>query len=186
MNRSTDQSAGNEHRLLGQSQVGDSEFTWLREYGTTFRISSCYGVSSHLNATAQITDDLVARKLLHSGPSRDSAYCSYLGLPLQEACRCHSNEPQYVRERYPLGIGYGLTDRIDLLFNLFRLSGNMHKRHRKVVNPAFAAQQLRGFLPLFQTIGSRVSPCLFGHCLSITISLPDDQEVERSDSVRGR
>ncbi|KAF9488147.1 cytochrome P450 [Pleurotus eryngii] len=33
-------------------------------------------------------------------------------------------------------------------------SGNVHKRHRKVINPAFVAQQLRSFLLLFQTIGS--------------------------------
>lgn len=42
-NRSIDRLTGNEHRLLGQNQVGDAEFAGLR--GTTLRISSCFGVS---------------------------------------------------------------------------------------------------------------------------------------------
>lgn len=36
-------------------------------------------------------------------------------------------------------------------------SGETHQRHRKVMNPAFTAQQLRGFLPLFQRTASHVS-----------------------------
>ncbi|KAF4590203.1 hypothetical protein EYR40_009398 [Pleurotus pulmonarius] len=35
-------------------------------------------------------------------------------------------------------------------------SGDAHQRHRKVMNPAFTTQQLRGFLPLFQSTASRM------------------------------
>ncbi|KAI0794686.1 cytochrome P450 [Fomes fomentarius] len=34
--------------------------------------------------------------------------------------------------------------------------GAMHQRHRKVMNPAFSAQQLRGFIPLFQRTAHKV------------------------------
>ncbi|KAF4581513.1 hypothetical protein EYR38_002842 [Pleurotus pulmonarius] len=36
-------------------------------------------------------------------------------------------------------------------------AGDVHQRHRKVMNPAFTAQQLRAFLPLFQSTASRMS-----------------------------
>ncbi|KAL4256982.1 hypothetical protein AB1N83_010920 [Pleurotus pulmonarius] len=36
---------GTEHLLLRQAQVGDLEYAWIREYGATFHISSCYGSS---------------------------------------------------------------------------------------------------------------------------------------------
>ncbi|KAF7422500.1 hypothetical protein PC9H_010656 [Pleurotus ostreatus] len=36
-------------------------------------------------------------------------------------------------------------------------SGEVHQRHRKVMNPAFTSQQLRGFLPLFQSTASRMT-----------------------------
>ncbi|KAF4605321.1 hypothetical protein EYR40_004105 [Pleurotus pulmonarius] len=36
-------------------------------------------------------------------------------------------------------------------------SGDTHQRHRKVMNPAFTAQQLRAFLPLFQSTASRMT-----------------------------
>ncbi|KDQ23674.1 hypothetical protein PLEOSDRAFT_1048605, partial [Pleurotus ostreatus PC15] len=36
-------------------------------------------------------------------------------------------------------------------------SGDVHKRHRKVMNPAFRTLELRGFLPLFQGVASRMT-----------------------------
>ncbi|KDQ25697.1 hypothetical protein PLEOSDRAFT_1045333 [Pleurotus ostreatus PC15] len=36
-------------------------------------------------------------------------------------------------------------------------SGEVHQRHRKVMNPAFTSQQLRAFLPLFQSTASRMT-----------------------------
>lgn len=38
----------------------------------------------------------------------------------------------------------------------FSLAGHSHSRHRKVMNPAFSAQQLRSFLPLFRRSASKV------------------------------
>ncbi|KAG9217624.1 hypothetical protein CCMSSC00406_0010165 [Pleurotus cornucopiae] len=114
---------GNEHRLLGQSQVGDSEFAWLREYGTTFRISSCYGRESFFTA-----DPRAIQHIVHTSGYR---------------YKKRADVTQMNRNMFGRGILWA--------------SGNVHKRHRKVVNPAFAAQQSRGFLPLFQTIGSRMT-----------------------------
>ena len=37
-----------------------------------------------------------------------------------------------------------------------RLAGEVHQRHRKIMNPAFSAPQLRSFLTLFQDIGLKV------------------------------
>ncbi|KAI0715286.1 cytochrome P450 [Earliella scabrosa] len=35
-------------------------------------------------------------------------------------------------------------------------AGEAHQRQRKIMNPAFSAAQLRGFLPLFQSIGTKL------------------------------
>lgn len=35
--------------------------------------------------------------------------------------------------------------------------GSVHSRHRKVMNPAFSAPQLRSFLPLFRRSADKVS-----------------------------
>ena len=35
-------------------------------------------------------------------------------------------------------------------------TGTSHQRHRKVMNPAFTAQQLRTFLPLFRRASTKV------------------------------
>ncbi|KAJ8690780.1 hypothetical protein PTI98_012179 [Pleurotus ostreatus] len=97
---------GNEHRLLGQSQVGDSEFAWLREYA----------------------DPRAIQHIIHTSGYR---------------YKKRADVTQMNRNMFGRGILWA--------------SGNVHKRHRKVVNPAFAAQQLRGFLPIFQTVGSRMT-----------------------------
>ena len=40
------------------------------------------------------------------------------------------------------------------------MTGSMHQRHRKVMNPAFSAQQLRTFIPLFQQTAVKVRSIL--------------------------
>ena len=45
------------------------------------------------------------------------------------------------------GLGFTITDTDESPFT----AGSMHQRHRKVMSPAFSVQQLRTFIPLFQS-----------------------------------
>ena len=86
-----------------------------------------------------------------------AAHLSEIGLPLPE-----ENLVQ------PLGIPFDRSGthpraRHVLLSPTFPFSdshvpaGEVHQRHRKIMNPAFSAARLRSFLPLFQRIASKVS-----------------------------
>ncbi|KAF9027337.1 hypothetical protein BDZ89DRAFT_1039571 [Hymenopellis radicata] len=44
---------GHEKTLLAQDQVGDAEFSWFREYGSTLRIKDCFGVNRLMTADAK-------------------------------------------------------------------------------------------------------------------------------------
>ena len=46
------------------------------------------------------------------------------------------------------------------LLTFVPVTGSMHQRHRKVMNPAFSAQQLRTFVPLFQQTAVKVRSVL--------------------------
>ncbi|KAL0955332.1 hypothetical protein HGRIS_004215 [Hohenbuehelia grisea] len=59
----------------------------------------------------------------------------------------HFRKPSDVIETTSLLLGRGILS----------VEGQTHQRHRKVMNPAFTAQQLRTFLPLFQRSASRLT-----------------------------
>ncbi len=49
---------GNELQIRGQAEVGDLDFAWSREYGATFKISACWGVSHIICPLIHVEKDL--------------------------------------------------------------------------------------------------------------------------------
>ncbi|KAL4255425.1 cytochrome P450 family protein [Pleurotus pulmonarius] len=115
---------GNEQDILRQSEVGNIESRWIREYGTTFKISSCYG-----RAGIFTVDPRAIQHIFQTAGYRYSR---------------RADSTQMNRNMFGRSI-------------LSASSSEVHQRHRKVMNPVFTAQQLRGFLPVFQTVASRMT-----------------------------
>ncbi|RPD59127.1 cytochrome P450 [Lentinus tigrinus ALCF2SS1-7] len=57
---------------------------------------------------------------------------------------------------YPKRIDMNTLTFLQLGPGILWAEGSMHQRHRKVMNPAFSAQQLRTFIPLFQRTAAKV------------------------------
>ncbi|KAJ8494561.1 hypothetical protein ONZ45_g13198 [Pleurotus djamor] len=114
---------GHEFAMRYQDQVGDLDFAWVREYGATFAIKSCWGRTSIMTA-----DPKALQHIFHASGYR------------------YPKRPDLVQmNRNLMGRGILAT------------AGDEHQRHRKVMNPAFTAQQLKAFLPLFQKTASNLS-----------------------------
>ncbi|KAF4593473.1 hypothetical protein EYR38_009188 [Pleurotus pulmonarius] len=115
---------GNEQDILRQSEVGNIESRWIREYGTTFKISSCYR-----RAGIFTVDPRAIQHIFQTAGYRYSR---------------RADTTQMNRNMFGRSI-------------LSASPSEVHQRHRKVMNPVFTAQQLRGFLPVFQTVASRMT-----------------------------
>ncbi|KAJ8475067.1 hypothetical protein ONZ45_g15739 [Pleurotus djamor] len=114
---------GNEYEIRNAAQVGDLDFAWVREFGPTFSVKSCWGRTNVLTA-----DPRALQHIFHA-----SGY------------------------RYPKPAEVNQATRNIMGPGIVWASGETHQRHRKVMNPAFTAQQLRGFLPLFQRTASHLT-----------------------------
>ncbi|RPD57242.1 cytochrome P450 [Lentinus tigrinus ALCF2SS1-7] len=57
---------------------------------------------------------------------------------------------------YPKRVDVNTLTLLQLGPGILWAEGSMHQRHRKVMNPAFSAQQLRTFVPLFQRTAAKV------------------------------
>ncbi|KAI0701147.1 cytochrome P450 [Cerioporus squamosus] len=57
---------------------------------------------------------------------------------------------------YPKRIDMNTLTLLQLGPGILWAEGSMHQRHRKVMNPAFSAQQLRTFIPLFQRTATKL------------------------------
>ncbi|KAJ8509305.1 hypothetical protein ONZ45_g8509 [Pleurotus djamor] len=114
---------GNDSEMHNQAQVGDLDFAWVREFGPTFSVKTCWG------RTNVMTADPRALQYIYN----TSGY------------------------RYPNRADIDQITRNMTGPGILWASGKTHQRHRRVMNPAFTAQQLRGFLPLFQQTASRLT-----------------------------
>ncbi|KAI0713469.1 PAH-inducible cytochrome P450 monooxygenase PC-PAH 4 [Earliella scabrosa] len=113
---------GHELELENRSDVGEPEFRWMKEYGTTWRIGGCFGTDILMTADPKV--------MQHIYQKSGYAYRK----------RTSFNHLAY------LSIGPGLI----------HAQGEVHQRHRKIMNPAFSAARLRSFLPLFQRIANKL------------------------------
>ncbi|KAF7436931.1 hypothetical protein PC9H_003765 [Pleurotus ostreatus] len=114
---------GNEVEIRNQSEVGDLDFPWVREYGATFNTRGTWGKRVVFTCDPRALQHIFHTKGYHYPKRADAAQAT----------------------RNILGRG------------IMWASGDTHQRHRKVMNPAFTAQQLRAFLPLFQSTASRMT-----------------------------
>ncbi|KAJ3935966.1 MAG: cytochrome P450 [Lentinula lateritia] len=107
---------GNVVLSIHYTETGVLEKKWFEEYGTAFRASTYFSVSSIL--------------LLDPKALQYVTVTSGYRFP----------KPQDVRQITAFLMGRGILN----------AEGVIHNRHRKALNPAFSANQLRQFLGLFQ------------------------------------
>jgi cytochrome P450 len=106
---------GNEGDVRYQAEVGDSEFSWLNEYGGAWKIYGALGEEQ-----LYLADPKALQYVLQTSGYR---------FPKLHMVRAT------IRMLLGEGIAY--------------VHGDQHKRHRKIMSPAFSAPQLKSFLPLF-------------------------------------
>ncbi|KAH9894916.1 PAH-inducible cytochrome P450 monooxygenase PC-PAH 4 [Cubamyces lactineus] len=114
---------GHEYDLSRQEEVGDLEFTWLKEYGPTWKVRAPFGHDALMTA-----DPKALQHIFHK-----SGY-------------------GYAKEPSQNHISYIMAGP-----NIAWVQNADHQRHRKIMNPAFSAAQLRSFLPMFQATVQRLS-----------------------------
>lgn len=172
--------SGHEVHMSRQDEVGDLEFKWLRQYGPTWRIQGAFGVSAVQKEYrfARLTNCAQADVLMtgdpkvgdHSGvhPLRAdfphitglAAHLPQVWSPLREdgVAEPHEFPPRRPQHCVVCRLVSITTICPRGLCEAYTCAGADHQRHRKVMNPAFSAPQLRSFLPLFQRITTKVSP----------------------------
>ncbi|KAI0756691.1 cytochrome P450 [Daedaleopsis nitida] len=118
---------GHDVAINRQSEVGELDFKWMNEYGSAWRIRG------HLCAA--------------------SVACMLVVPNARQAMQhvFHKSGYNYVKRRD--------VDTLTKLFlgpGIVAATGETHQRHRKIMNPAFSAPQLRTFLGVFQDIGQKM------------------------------
>ncbi|RDX43906.1 cytochrome P450 [Lentinus brumalis] len=131
---------GNEHQLFQQSETGSLDFQWMRQYGSTWRVRTYFGTEQLMTADPKALQHILQRSS-YSYPKRiDMNTLTLLQLGpgiLWAECKRHC-----------------ILSMLRVLTGV--MAGSMHQRHRKVMNPAFSAQQLRTFIPLFQVTATKI------------------------------
>ncbi|KAJ3786099.1 cytochrome P450 [Lentinula aff. detonsa] len=138
---------GAEYDLLHQEETGVLEEKWLSEYGTAFRASTYYSEDMLVVAVSP------SRCLSLASIAMVKRKVNYAGSKGLAICDCNFGEssyrfpkPQDVRQITTFLMGRGILN----------VEGAIHNRHRKALNPAFSAKQLRQFLGLFQRSTGRL------------------------------
>ncbi|KAG2058507.1 cytochrome P450 [Suillus hirtellus] len=114
---------GSEKVVRNAQQVGDLEFQWARQYGSTWMVKECLGEEVLWTA-----DPRALQYVFHT-----SGYRFSKRTVVTETTRLFTGESILT------------ADAVD------------HQRHRKIMNPAFGAAQLRTFLPVFRRSAARLS-----------------------------
>ncbi|KAI0768757.1 PAH-inducible cytochrome P450 monooxygenase PC-PAH 4 [Trametes elegans] len=120
---STSTLLGHDYDISRQSDVGNLELEWLKEYGPTWKYRGFLGENGLMTA-----DPKALQHIFHK-----SGY-NWAKKPAQNH------------------LGYLMAGP-----NIAWVHGEDHQRHRRIMNPAFSAAQLRSFLPLFQRIGTKLA-----------------------------
>ncbi|KAI0826243.1 cytochrome P450 [Irpex lacteus] len=114
---------GNLRTFFFQSNVGDLDFKYVKEYGLVWRMNGPLGQD-----VLAVADPKALQYIFHK-----SGY----------------NYPKSIESDVITGIFTG-----DSILNAH--TGHAHARHRKVMNPAFSAPQLRSFLPQFRNSAAKL------------------------------
>jgi len=113
---------GNIGDIRYQDEVGDVEFSWMREFGGAWKFHGCMG-EEHL----MVADPKAIQYMLQT-----SAY------------------------RFPKRPELTVSTRLTLGEGIVWADGDTHKRHRKVMSPAFAGNRIKALFPVFQRIANRL------------------------------
>ncbi|KAI0308933.1 cytochrome P450, partial [Amylostereum chailletii] len=120
---------GNLGDVRYQKEVGDADFRWMAEYGSAWRINGVFGEDQLMIADPKALQ-----------------YCRITTYILQTSGYRFPKKPDIVGSiRMILGEG------------IVWAHGKSHQRHRRIMSPAFSAQQLRTFLSLFLRAANKVS-----------------------------
>ncbi|KAF5367579.1 hypothetical protein D9758_003717 [Tetrapyrgos nigripes] len=135
---------GNELQLNHQREVGKLEVPWFEEYGGAFRSTGVFKVN-HRAFTI-----VVPTYLLGIGTAQEHILNVADPKALQHIL--HTSTYHYPKTEESRKITRRLFGRA-----IIWAEGNTHQRHRKALNPAFSASQLKTFLSLFQRSTQRLS-----------------------------
>lgn len=96
----------------------------------------------------------------------DAACLPECGCRLREAYHSKRNRPYVSWERYCMGTRYGLVNEEcrSPSHPPILPSGADHRRHRKILSPAFGAAEMKSLLPVFRNVVRRV--CTIPHSLA--------------------
>ncbi|KAF9493618.1 hypothetical protein BDN71DRAFT_1394667 [Pleurotus eryngii] len=133
---------GHEPEMRMRTEAGDLDFTWTGEYGATLKTKACWGCGIQVVLTA---DPRALQHILHT-----SSYHYPKRTDINQSIR------------NIMGRGIVWASGMSLTFHVIRtdtdyMTGEVHHMYVKVMNRAFTSQQLRGFLPLFQSTASRMT-----------------------------
>ncbi|KAF5314795.1 hypothetical protein D9758_017506 [Tetrapyrgos nigripes] len=131
---------GNELELNHQFEVGKLEVPWYKEYGAAFRAPGIFSVNLMLNLMILIADRHILNMM-----NRNTSSTSLIPKP----CNISST-----RQLIIIQDGRSSEGHKKAVWEGYR---NTHQRHRKALNPAFSASQLKTFLSLFQRSTQRLS-----------------------------
>ncbi|THU97193.1 cytochrome P450 [Dendrothele bispora CBS 962.96] len=147
--------AGYEYDLFNQKSAGDKEYKWYQEYGTAFRATGAYGVClNDFKTFAENGSDIDEQEEVLM--TADPKALQYI---LQTSGYRFSRPIEFQRRISRLfdkgvlwaeGEHHKVLNAINPVALLRFKLGDIHQRHRKVLNPAFSAQQLKQFLAIFQ------------------------------------
>ncbi|KAF7791574.1 hypothetical protein EIP86_002590 [Pleurotus ostreatoroseus] len=124
-----------------QTNVGDLDFQWNSEYGNAWRIGGVMGEDILMLSDPKV--DIAHDVAQHSPDHYD----------FLQALQHIFHKSGY---HYPKHIEANTMSRVITGRGILYAHGTSHQRHRKVMNPAFTAQQLRTFLPLFRRASTKM------------------------------
>ncbi|KAI0644565.1 PAH-inducible cytochrome P450 monooxygenase PC-PAH 4 [Trametes meyenii] len=158
---------GHEYDLNRQTEVGDLEFKWLREYGPTWKISGLLGTDGLMTADPKVRDLSTGCGTLLT---TECGYYQALQHVFQKA------NGIYLKKNSQNHIGWLMAGP-----NIAWSQGEAHTRHRRIMSPAFSNARLKSFLPLFQRIGGKLTEKWKGELLNVNeVELSVDTWLSRA------
>ena len=168
---------GNLPELLRPDNIADAEFAWTRKYGSAVKIKGAFGVcflvligaGSLLMLLATVGECLVFWRPQSTSFISNSSIASkeheQVIQYILNTAGYNFHTAKHVRAGNKISMGDGILSAEGTFSFQYHLcgrtvhsclSGAHHKRHRKIMNPAFSFGVLREFLPLFSRTSQRV------------------------------
>ncbi|KAK7030434.1 hypothetical protein VNI00_014178 [Paramarasmius palmivorus] len=126
---------GVEHQLKLEEYAGQLTSKWAEEYGTTYKIPGCFGVCAiqFVVGSSMLTLPFMQEKILVTSDPRAVHHILHEHVVDYPATR-------EIRRLFGLVAGKSVVTAL----------GDDHKRHRRVLSPAFSINHMKSFAPLFQ------------------------------------